>query len=246
MRTQWKSGSLIVWLVLPVFAGCTGEPAQSPATGDAETSAETQPENAARDESVTAQSRTDRSAAAADTPSGATAGRKQDKGTPDQPASSGAGQTDGITLEPLEPAEFDQMLDKYKGQVVLVDFWATWCTPCVKQFPHTVEMSRKYAGEGLAVVSVSMDAPAEKELALEFLQKQGARFENRLCTTGVNQKAFEEFGIDSGIPHYQVYDRAGNLAKELGNTDPDNPTTPEDIEQAVLDTLSQPSESAGS
>src|SRR5579862_5223952 len=49
------------------------------------------------------------------------------------------------------------MLKKYRGKVVLLDFWATWCTGCKKEIPWFVEFQRKYAKQGLAVVGVSMD-----------------------------------------------------------------------------------------
>ena len=48
-------------------------------------------------------------------------------------------------------------LSKYRGKVVLLDFWATWCTGCKTEIPWFAEFQRKYAREGLAVVGVSMD-----------------------------------------------------------------------------------------
>jgi thiol-disulfide isomerase/thioredoxin len=48
-------------------------------------------------------------------------------------------------------------LRKYRGKVILLDFWATWCTGCKKEIPWFSEFQRKYAKEGLAVIGVSMD-----------------------------------------------------------------------------------------
>lgn len=48
-------------------------------------------------------------------------------------------------------------LSAYKGKVVLLDFWATWCTPCKASMPWMNELSKKYAGDGLVVIGVSMD-----------------------------------------------------------------------------------------
>lgn len=58
----------------------------------------------------------------------------------------------------LQDAEGNAVrLSAYKGKVVLLDFWATWCTPCKASMPWMNELSKKYAGEGLVVIGVSMD-----------------------------------------------------------------------------------------
>jgi thiol:disulfide interchange protein len=81
-----------------------------------------------------------------------------------------------ITLRVVTPQEYEAEVKKHKGKVVLVDFWATWCIPCLKNFHHSVEWQKKYAKSGLVVISVSMDdSDADtKEQALEFLKKQKA------------------------------------------------------------------------
>ena len=59
-----------------------------------------------------------------------------------------------IHVQVADRQAFDALVEQRRGEVVLVDFWATWCIPCVQQFPHTVDLHRKYAGRGLAVISV--------------------------------------------------------------------------------------------
>jgi peroxiredoxin len=59
----------------------------------------------------------------------------------------------------LQDAEGNSIrLSAYKGKVVLLDFWATWCAPCKASMPWMNELSKKYAGDGLVVIGVSMDA----------------------------------------------------------------------------------------
>src|SRR5262245_44243217 len=81
-------------------------------------------------------------------------------------------------------ADLDAGVAKHKGKVVLVDFWATWCGPCVKKFPHLVELHKKYAEKGLVCVSVSMDEYGDdgdsREKVQKFLKEKGATFPNFL------------------------------------------------------------------
>ena len=48
-------------------------------------------------------------------------------------------------------------LSSYRGKVVLLDFWATWCVPCREETPHLVELQQKYRDSGLQIIGVSMD-----------------------------------------------------------------------------------------
>ncbi|MFA3791017.1 TlpA disulfide reductase family protein [Aliiglaciecola sp. SL4] len=68
----------------------------------------------------------------------------------------------------------DIQLSDYKGKVVYLDFWASWCKPCRKSFPWMNEISNKYASEGLVVLAVNLDTDAK--LAQKFLRKYPAQF----------------------------------------------------------------------
>lgn len=117
-----------------------------------------------------------------------------------------------VTVELASRTTFEQTIAKHKGKVVLVDCWATWCPPCVEQFPHTVQLSKKYDSNNFAVVSVSMDEPDDQERVLQFLRIKEATFDNLLSEYGVGIEGFEAFEItDGAIPHYKVYDRLGKL-----------------------------------
>lgn len=104
-----------------------------------------------------------------------------------------------------------KILADHHGKVVLVDFWATWCGPCVKQFPHSIELSRKHRDGGLAVVSVSMNEPKERESVLTFLRRQKADIENLLPIYGAGSEFLEAFDLRGDVPFYKLYDRQGQL-----------------------------------
>jgi thiol-disulfide isomerase/thioredoxin len=127
----------------------------------------------------------------------------------------GAASDNEVTLEIVDINGYRQALQKHQGKVIFVDFWATWCPPCMENFPHTVHISRAFPEDQLVVMSVSFDELEDKPKALAFLQKQGARFPNFLTTYGAGTEGIEAFQIDSGVPHYKIYDREGNVAKTL-------------------------------
>src|SRR5215470_5909509 len=67
-------------------------------------------------------------------------------------------------------------LSDFRGKVLVVDFWATYCPPCVRQVPRLAELSRKYRDKGLEVVGLTSDEQADQAKVLEFLKKAGADY----------------------------------------------------------------------
>ena len=122
-----------------------------------------------------------------------------------------------VSLSVADGAVYRQVLERHKGKVVLVDFWATWCGPCLQQFPHTVQLSREQRQRGLAVVSVSMDDPADEAKVRKFLQEQGAEFDNLLGKYGVGSEFAEAFEIRGEVPFYKLYDRSGRLRYQFSS-----------------------------
>lgn len=75
-------------------------------------------------------------------------------------------------LTPINGAKIN-FPDDYKGKVVLLDFWATWCGPCRRELPNVVSAYQKYHDKGFEVVSVSLDESGQGPQVLQFMQQNG-------------------------------------------------------------------------
>lgn len=119
--------------------------------------------------------------------------------------------------------------DELKGKVVLLDFWAVWCGPCIMTFPHLREWQEKYADKGLVIVGLTNyynftwdDAagratratgtekvPPEKEREMLVKFAESNKLQHRLAIQ--KDKALAEYYAVSGIPHVVVIDRQGKI-----------------------------------
>ena len=141
-----------------------------------------------------------------------------------------------VNLRVVDRAGFDAVIAERRGKVVLVDFWATWCLPCVEQLPHTLEIGQRLADRGLAIVTVSCDDPSESTRVAAFLEsKNAASATNLISQFGGSPQTMEAFEISTGaVPYYKVYDRAGKLRETFGiNPAAKTQFTPADIEAAI-------------
>jgi thiol-disulfide isomerase/thioredoxin len=161
-------------------------------------------------------------------------GRSGDSAAPTEQA---AESPEPISLELAGADEYRALIESHRGRVILVDFWATWCTPCQIQFPHTVALARELGPKGLSVLTVSFDAVSDRVQALDFLEKTHARaaqLVHRLSRHGPTAESFDAFGLVAGsIPEYHLFDRDGRLVKRFAIDPTTDPFTLEDIDAAV-------------
>lgn len=105
-------------------------------------------------------------------------------------------------------------LASYRGKVVLLDFWATWCTPCRAEIPEFVEYQNKYGGQGFQVIGISMDDDATA--VRPFYQQ----FKMNYPVAVGNAKLAESYGGILGLPVTFLIGRDGRIAaKYVGAAD---------------------------
>ncbi len=105
-------------------------------------------------------------------------------------------------------------LADYKGKVVLLDFWATWCVPCETEIPRLVEWQEKYRAQGLQVIGISMDDSPEP--VSKFYRQFRINYPVALGT----EKVARAYGGILGLPVNLLIDRDGRIqAKYTGETD---------------------------
>jgi thiol-disulfide isomerase/thioredoxin len=117
--------------------------------------------------------------------------------------------------------------DQFKGKVVVIDFWATWCPPCKAEIPGYVRLQKKYAADGLVFVGVSVDEDGPP-VVKKFMKEYGINY----TIVMASEAMVGAFSPIEGYPTTFIIDRDGNIRdKKLGS----KPT--DDYEKEILAVL---------
>ena len=110
------------------------------------------------------------------------------------------------------------VFESAKGKVMLVNFWATWCKPCVKEFPELIKLYTDYRDKGFTLVFVSLDVPEELSTKLKpFLTNQGVDFTTYYSTFPKPEDLmdFIDTKWQGAIPSTYIYDKEGNVKASI-------------------------------
>jgi thiol-disulfide isomerase/thioredoxin len=123
--------------------------------------------------------------------------------------------------KPLSPAGF-------KGKVLLIDFWATWCPPCRAELPNVIAIYQKYHAQGFEIIGVSLDS--DKDKLTSFIKDQNIAWPQYFDGQGWSNKLAAKYGVEA-IPYTILVDGDGKIiGTELRG---------DDLESAVAKALKQ-------
>jgi cytochrome c biogenesis protein CcmG/thiol:disulfide interchange protein DsbE len=137
-----------------------------------------------------------------------------------------------FTLPGVRPNEQAVTLSELRGQIVYVDFWASWCAPCLRSLPEIHTLYEKYKDQGFEVVAITIDDPVED--ALEFLDDMETPLSYHVVLD-LTAEIMDQYGV-VGMPTSFLIDREGIVRKvhkgfRQGDT--------ELLEQALLGLLAE-------
>lgn len=123
-----------------------------------------------------------------------------------------ANNTDLISV--IKPADFQRLKAEAKGKVLVVNFWATWCRPCLQEIPEFARLDKQYRNRGVHVVTISTNEKAQLESeVIPFLKKQKAEFQSFLLDSTNSQEMIDavDKNWSGSLPATYVFDKAGNI-----------------------------------
>jgi thiol-disulfide isomerase/thioredoxin len=128
-----------------------------------------------------------------------------------------------VSLEEMGDEDVKNLLSNQGDQLTLINLWATWCGPCIIEFPELVKLQRMYGGRNFRVVTISVDRPQLKTKVVEFLEDKQAAFPNYLYMGADKEPLFELIDPEwqGNIPYTMLVKPGGEvLYRHSGIIDP--------------------------
>ena len=114
-----------------------------------------------------------------------------------------------VELSLKDLAGIDQRLSAYRGRIVVLNFWATWCIPCKQEMPDLAAIQNEYAAFGVQVVGASADPFLDRAKVVQFIKQSKINFPVWLGATTADMG---RFGVGPGLPATVVIGRDGKIA----------------------------------
>jgi thiol-disulfide isomerase/thioredoxin len=128
----------------------------------------------------------------------------------EQEASIAVGKEKQLILKDLSGTE--QNLSSFKGRIVILNFWATYCIPCRKEMPDLASIQNEYAAHGVQVIGASVDDPDDRKKVLQFIKETKVNFPIWMDATVTDMM---RFGLGTALPGTVVIDKDGRIVKVI-------------------------------
>src|SRR4051812_16939914 len=116
-----------------------------------------------------------------------------------------------ITGRTLDSTPRVKTLADYKGKVVLLNIWATWCEPCRQEMPSMEKLYQEFGAQGLEIVAVSVDDPGTEQTIRDFAKKYGLTFE---ILHDPAQATAQRYQV-TGYPESFIIGREGTIRRKV-------------------------------
>lgn len=135
----------------------------------------------------------------------------------------------------LKPVDFPKLRDSFKGKALVVNFWATWCAPCVAEMPEFIKLDEEYRTQGVQVIAISADDATDlKTLVTSFVKEKKMTFPVYVMDTDDPQEMMNHFNKDwpGTLPATFIFNKQGQIIlSKYGIIDRDLLTTT--VQQAM-------------
>ncbi|MFN0156478.1 MAG: TlpA family protein disulfide reductase [Bacteroidota bacterium] len=138
-------------------------------------------------------------------------------------------------IRPIDAAGLHLLIEQSVGKVVVVNMWATWCAPCIEEFPGLLRVRKEYADDGVEFIFVSIDDPKRvRSLVMPFVKRMKIDFMTYIKRAGNDESFINALNPEWGgaLPTTFLYDKNGLLAEMLVEQ-----LTYEELESAILPLL---------
>ena len=129
-----------------------------------------------------------------------------------------------------------QKLKDHRGKVVILDFWATYCPPCIEEIPHLKALQAKYGPDDLLVVGLHVGGDEDKPKVPEFVERLKITYSLAYPEDALTSFIF---GAETAIPQTAIFDRQGRLAKKIVGFNDQIKTELDEVVEAAISSNDQ-------